>query len=50
GQGTHFVLAATEHLHRKVARLTGRICRLEDALLMTHVQFSDILHPLLHDD
>ncbi|KAK0229406.1 fungal-specific transcription factor domain-containing protein [Armillaria nabsnona] len=50
GQGTRFVLAATEHLHRKVARLTGRIRQLEDALSTTQAQFSDIPHPLLHDD
>ncbi|KAK0209958.1 fungal-specific transcription factor domain-containing protein [Desarmillaria ectypa] len=50
GQGTRFVLAATEHLHRKVARLTGRIRQLEDALSTTQAQFSDVPHPLLHDD
>lgn len=50
GQGTRFVLAATEHLHRKVARLTGRIRQLEDALSTTQAQFSDAPHPLLHDD
>ncbi|KAK0440198.1 uncharacterized protein EV420DRAFT_1650587 [Desarmillaria tabescens] len=50
GQGTRFVLAATEHLHRKVARLTGRIRQLEDALSTTQAQFSDTPHPLLHDD
>ncbi|PBK64035.1 hypothetical protein ARMSODRAFT_861642, partial [Armillaria solidipes] len=50
GQGTHFVLAATEYLHRKVARLTGRIRRFEDALSTIQVQFSDIPQPLLHDD
>ncbi|PBK86321.1 hypothetical protein ARMGADRAFT_940803, partial [Armillaria gallica] len=47
---THFVLTATEYLHRKVARLTGQIRQLEDALSTTQMQFSDILHPLLHDD
>ncbi|PBK62777.1 hypothetical protein ARMSODRAFT_980419 [Armillaria solidipes] len=38
-QGSHFLLAATEHLHRKVVCLTGQM----------QVQFSDIPHPLLHD-
>ncbi|KAJ6606856.1 hypothetical protein B0H10DRAFT_2439911 [Mycena sp. CBHHK59/15] len=32
GQGTRFVLAATEHLHRKIARMGERIRALEDAL------------------
>ncbi|KAG6907208.1 hypothetical protein DXG01_009897 [Tephrocybe rancida] len=45
GQGTRFVLAATEHLHRRIGALSSRIRLLEDAL--TSLQAS---HPLLHPD
>ncbi|KAG6829926.1 hypothetical protein H0H87_009784 [Tephrocybe sp. NHM501043] len=45
GQGTRFVLAATEHLHRRIGALSARIRLLEDAL--TSLQAS---HPLLHPD
>ncbi|KAG6841583.1 hypothetical protein C0991_009338 [Blastosporella zonata] len=45
GQGTRFVLAATEHLHRRIGTLSARIRLLEDAL--TSLQAS---HPLLHPD
>ncbi|KAF9445242.1 hypothetical protein P691DRAFT_795733 [Macrolepiota fuliginosa MF-IS2] len=45
GQGTRFVLAATEHLHRRVARLTSRVRLLEDALEHLHPK-----HPLLTTD
>ncbi len=47
GQGTRFVLAATEHLHRKIEKLTARIRQLEDALSKTQSQFSEHPHPLL---
>ena len=47
GQGTRFVLAATEHLHGKIDRLTARIRELEDALGKTQSQFSENPHPLL---
>ncbi|KAG6827191.1 hypothetical protein H0H92_012838 [Tricholoma furcatifolium] len=45
GQGTRFVLAATEHLHRRIGALSSRIRLLEEAL--TNLQSS---HPLLHPD
>ncbi|PPQ72964.1 hypothetical protein CVT24_000166 [Panaeolus cyanescens] len=50
GQGTRFVLAATEHLHRRISRLSGRIRQLEDALAALHAKHSSEPHPLLHDD
>ncbi|KAJ3502601.1 hypothetical protein NLJ89_g8811 [Agrocybe chaxingu] len=50
GQGTRFVLAATEHLHRRIARLSGRIRQLEDALAVIHAKHSTEPHPLLHED
>ncbi|KAG6849964.1 hypothetical protein H0H93_003153 [Arthromyces matolae] len=45
GQGTRFVLAATEHLHRRIASLSTRIRLLEDALMSLQAS-----HPLLHPD
>ncbi|KDR81325.1 hypothetical protein GALMADRAFT_116293 [Galerina marginata CBS 339.88] len=50
GQGTRFVLAATEHLHRRIARLSGRIRLLEDALSTIQAKHSSEPHPLLHED
>ncbi|KAF8172439.1 fungal-specific transcription factor domain-containing protein [Pholiota molesta] len=50
GQGTRFVLAATEHLHRRIANLSGRIRLLEDALALLHAKHSTEPHPLLHED
>lgn len=44
------MLAATEHLHRKNARLNDRIRLLEDALASLHSRQSDEPHPLLHED
>lgn len=43
---SRFVLAATEHLHRRIAGLSGRIRQLEDAL----AALSPDPHPLLHAD
>ncbi|KAG6894950.1 hypothetical protein C0992_003792 [Termitomyces sp. T32_za158] len=45
GEGTRFVLAATEHLHRRIAALGGRVRLLEDALMSLQAS-----HPLLHPD
>ncbi|KAG5347986.1 hypothetical protein C0989_011336, partial [Termitomyces sp. Mn162] len=45
GQGTRFVIAATEHLHRRIATLSARIRLLEDALISLQAS-----HPLLHPD
>ncbi|KAG1747737.1 fungal-specific transcription factor domain-containing protein [Suillus paluster] len=50
GQGTRFVLAATEHLHRQIASMSGRIRQLEDALGSLQSQHSTEPHPLLRDD
>ncbi|KAJ7220750.1 fungal-specific transcription factor domain-containing protein [Mycena pura] len=52
GQGTRFVLAATEHLHRKIARMGARIRRLEDALGALHAAQGGVdaaVHQLLAD-
>lgn len=45
-----FVLAATEHLHHRIARLSGRIRQLEDALAVLQSRNSSDPHPLLHAD
>ncbi|KAJ3798734.1 fungal-specific transcription factor domain-containing protein [Lentinula aff. detonsa] len=53
GQGTRFVLAATEHLHRRISRLSGRIRELEDALASIHSKYApdgEQPHPLLEND
>ncbi|KAH7922072.1 hypothetical protein BV22DRAFT_1037878 [Leucogyrophana mollusca] len=50
GQGTRFVLAATEHLHRRIAKMSERIRQLEDALGSLQSQHSTEPHPLLRDD
>jgi hypothetical protein len=44
------VLAATEHLHRRVAGLRGRIQQLENALSTLQAKYSSDPHPLLHED
>ncbi|KAL0575282.1 hypothetical protein V5O48_006683 [Marasmius crinis-equi] len=49
GQGTRFVLAATEHLHRRISKLSGRIRELEDALASLHSKHSTQPHPLLDE-
>ncbi|KIK95062.1 hypothetical protein PAXRUDRAFT_827363 [Paxillus rubicundulus Ve08.2h10] len=50
GQGTRFVLAATEHLHLRIAKMNERIRLLEDALGELQSQCSTEPHPLLHND
>ncbi|KAI5992271.1 fungal-specific transcription factor domain-containing protein [Pisolithus orientalis] len=50
GQGTRFVLAATEHLHRQIAKMSERIRQLEDALGELQARHSKELHPLLRPD
>ncbi|KAI0294497.1 hypothetical protein B0F90DRAFT_1640097 [Multifurca ochricompacta] len=47
GQGTRFVIAATEHLHRRIARMGDRIRQLEDALAVLQASHSTEPHPLL---
>ncbi|KXN83523.1 hypothetical protein AN958_01347, partial [Leucoagaricus sp. SymC.cos] len=50
GQGTRFVLAATEHLHRRIAKLKTRVNQLEDALAQLQAKHSSDPHPLLSDE
>ncbi|KAI6154371.1 fungal-specific transcription factor domain-containing protein [Pisolithus thermaeus] len=50
GQGTRFVLAATEHLHLRMAKMSERIRQLEGALSELQVQHSTEPHPLLRPD
>ncbi|KAI6010429.1 hypothetical protein BKA83DRAFT_4403404 [Pisolithus microcarpus] len=50
GQGTRFVLAATEHLHLRMAKMSERIRQLEGALSELQVQHSTEPHPLLGPD
>ncbi|KAI0248759.1 hypothetical protein BJV78DRAFT_1233220 [Lactifluus subvellereus] len=50
GQGTRFVIAATEHLHRRIARMGDRIRQLEDALAVLQASNSAEPHPLLCED
>lgn len=45
-----FVIAATEHLHRRIARMSDRIRQLEDALAMLQASTSKEPHPLLSED
>ncbi|KAJ6613565.1 hypothetical protein B0H10DRAFT_2436370 [Mycena sp. CBHHK59/15] len=47
GEGSRFVLAATDHLHRKLMRMEARMHSLEDALAILHTSDSDKPHPLL---
>ncbi|GBE86700.1 hypothetical protein SCP_0905800 [Sparassis crispa] len=50
GQGTRFVLADTEQLHRKIAEMSERIRQLEDALAIFQAGVSNERHPLLRDE
>ncbi|KAF9460589.1 hypothetical protein BDZ94DRAFT_1299782 [Collybia nuda] len=50
GQGTRFILADTEHLHRKISDMSHRIRQLEDALAIMQSAISSDRHPLLQDD
>lgn len=45
-----FVLAATEHLHRRISRLRDRVRQLEDALAALQAKQSSEPHPLLRED
>ncbi|KAJ6463916.1 hypothetical protein C8R45DRAFT_503300 [Mycena sanguinolenta] len=47
GEGSRFVLAATDHLHQKLVRMEARMHALEDALAILHTADSDKPHPLL---
>ncbi|KAJ7628452.1 hypothetical protein FB45DRAFT_748903 [Roridomyces roridus] len=48
GEGSRFVLAATDHLHQKLTRMEARMHALEDALAILHATDSDTPHPLLN--
>ncbi|KAL1681609.1 fungal-specific transcription factor domain-containing protein [Schizophyllum commune] len=50
GQGTRYVLAATEHLHRRLGRLGERIRALEAGLEASQRRVSKEPHPLLAED
>jgi len=50
GQGTRFVLAATEHLHKRIAKISERVRQLEDALAALQAKHSSEPHPLLRED
>ncbi|KAI0794297.1 fungal-specific transcription factor domain-containing protein [Fomes fomentarius] len=50
GQGTRFILADTEQLHRKISEMSERIRQLEDALAIFQAGVSHERHPLLRDD
>ncbi|KAF8180107.1 hypothetical protein BJ912DRAFT_855397 [Pholiota molesta] len=47
GEGSRFVLAATDHLRHKMTRMEARMRSLEDALAIIHGSESDRPHPLL---
>jgi hypothetical protein len=44
------VLAATDHLHRRITKMSERIRQLEDALAISQSRLSDEPHPLLRDE
>ncbi|EJD08116.1 uncharacterized protein FOMMEDRAFT_131048 [Fomitiporia mediterranea MF3/22] len=50
GQGTRFVLAATDHLHKRMSKMSERIRQLEDALAIMQSNVSQESHPLLRDE
>ncbi|KAL1745949.1 hypothetical protein HDZ31DRAFT_35219 [Schizophyllum fasciatum] len=47
GEGSRFVLAATEHLENRRATMEARMHALEDALAILHSTQADDTHPLL---
>ncbi|GBE83316.1 hypothetical protein SCP_0503640 [Sparassis crispa] len=50
GQGTRFILADTDRLHRKIAEMSDRIRQLEDALTILQSSVTRETHPLLTGD
>ncbi|KAH8113147.1 hypothetical protein DFH11DRAFT_1510936 [Phellopilus nigrolimitatus] len=50
GQGTRFVLANTDKLHKKLLQMSKRIRQLEDALQIAQATISPASHPLLSDE
>ncbi|KAF6742024.1 hypothetical protein DFP72DRAFT_940614 [Ephemerocybe angulata] len=47
GEGSRFVLAATDHLREKISQLEARMHGLEDALAVANAPYSVDPHPLL---
>ncbi|KAI0816939.1 fungal-specific transcription factor domain-containing protein [Trametes gibbosa] len=50
GQGTRFILADTDRLHRKIAEMSDRIRQLEDGLAILQSSVTREPHPLLDPD
>ncbi|EIW53168.1 uncharacterized protein TRAVEDRAFT_39946 [Trametes versicolor FP-101664 SS1] len=50
GQGTRFILADTDRLHRKIAEMSDRIRQLEDGLAILQSSVTRETHPLLTQD
>ncbi|GJE93089.1 fungal-specific transcription factor domain-containing protein [Phanerochaete sordida] len=50
GQGTRFILADTDRLHKKITEMSDRIRQLEDALAITQSSATRETHPLLRPD
>ncbi|KAI0767708.1 hypothetical protein C8Q74DRAFT_1318239 [Fomes fomentarius] len=50
GQGTRFILADTDRLHRKIAEMSDRIRQLEDGLAILQSSVARDPHPLLAVD
>ncbi|OJT03642.1 hypothetical protein TRAPUB_5670 [Trametes pubescens] len=50
GQGTRFILADTDRLHRKIAEMSDRIRQLEDGLAILQSSVTRDPHPLLTQD
>ncbi|PCH44570.1 hypothetical protein WOLCODRAFT_26859 [Wolfiporia cocos MD-104 SS10] len=50
GQGTRFILADTDQLHRKILEMSERIRQLEDTIAMFQAGVSNERHPLLRDE
>ncbi|KZP16269.1 hypothetical protein FIBSPDRAFT_749007, partial [Athelia psychrophila] len=50
GQGTRFILADTDQLHKTISDMASRIRQLEDALAVSYAVFSPDTHPLLRDE
>ena len=44
------MLAATEHLHKRIAKISNRVRQLEDALASLQAKHYNEPHPLLRDD
>jgi hypothetical protein len=47
---SRFMLADTQHLHRKISDMAQRIRQLEDALAIFQTSVSNEVHPLLQEE